>query len=222
MTRTFFITGTDTNVGKTYVSLGLLKKFKALDLKVIAIKPIGTGGFIKGNKIYNEDALLLQKNSSISLHYDCINSFSFLSAVAPNIAAKLAKQSVTVDRIYQKVCATTINKHSDVCIIEGTGGWQTPLNEHETMADLVVMLDISVILVISIKLGCLNHSILTYQSILSKNLEIKAWVANCIDSDVQELEAIIETLNCYIKSPCLGIIRFQQKPEEALNINLLL
>ena len=115
-----------------------------------------------------------------------------------------------------------MNTHADICIIEGIGGWQVPLNEYETMADLVAKLDIPVILVIAIKLGCLNHAILTYQSILSKNIPLKGWVANCIDPEAQETSANITTLGQYIKSPCLGIIGFRQKPEEVLDITPLL
>jgi dethiobiotin synthetase len=221
MALKFFIVGTDTNVGKTYISIGLLKKFKIIKLQAIGIKPVSTGGIIKGNRIYNDDALLLQKNSSIALDYNDINSFAFLPPVSPNIAAKLANKYLTVNAVYHKLNDVMAN-HADIYIIEGVGGMQVPLNERETMADLMLKLNIPVILVVAIKLGCLNHAILTYQSLLSKKLNLAGWVANCLDPHAHEIKENIETLSKYITSPCLGVVGFNQNPEEVLNVSLLL
>ncbi|AZL16079.1 dethiobiotin synthase [Rickettsiales endosymbiont of Stachyamoeba lipophora] len=221
MTYKFFITGTDTNIGKTYISIGLIKKFQQSGFRTLGLKPIASGGKIIDGKIYNEDALCLQKHSSKNLDYDLINPFCFLPPISPNIAAERVKLKLTVEDIYQKIYPT-INGNYEVYIVEGVGGWKVPLNDQETLADLVYKLNIPIILVIGIRLGCINHSILTYESILNKNLMLKGWVANCLGPTNLENDANIETLKQYIKAPCLGVVGLNQQPEEMLDITPLL
>jgi len=193
-----FITGTDTDVGKTYVSVKLLQEFNQLGYRTIGIKPLATG-CVNGQ---NQDALLLMQNSSIKLPYCLINPFAFEPAISPNIAA----QNLTVDKIWdslQKALRTKV----DVQIIEGVGGWMVPLNNKETMADLVKRFtDVKIILVVGIRLGCLNHSLLTYRAIKDDGLPIKGWIANIIDPHCQAISENIATLKEYIAEPCLQVI----------------
>ena len=199
--RKIFITGTDTNIGKTYVSVKLLQEFNQLGLKTIGIKPVATG-CING---YNEDALLLQQHSSIKLDYRLINPFAFEPPISPNIACT----DLTVDKILHSL-QEALNTKADIYIIEGVGGWFAPLNIKETMADLVKKIeDIEIILVVGIRLGCLNHALLTYQAIKNANLNIAGWIANIIDPSAQVIDENIDTLKAYITEPCLKVINYE-------------
>ena len=195
--RTIFITGTDTGIGKTYVTIKLLQEYNTIGLKTIGLKPVSTGC----TNGYNEDALLLQENSSLKLDYSLVNPFAFNQAVSPNIACN----NLTVEKIWIKLQETLLTK-ADICIIEGIGGWFTPLNNQETMADLVAKFqDIEIILVVGLRLGCLNHSLLTYQAI---NRPIAGWIANVIDPKMEAIEENIATVKQYISEPYLGMVPY--------------
>lgn len=199
--RRIFITGTDTNIGKTYVSVKLLQEFKEHGLKTIGIKPVATSA-ING---HNQDALLLQQHSSIKLDYALINPFAFESPVSPNIATL----DLTVDKVWASL-QTVLNTKADIYIIEGVGGWLTPLNLLETMDDLVKKFeDIEIILVVGIRLGCLNHALLTYNAIKNANLNIAGWIANIIDPNCLAINENITTLKTYINAPCLRVIQHE-------------
>jgi dethiobiotin synthetase len=217
MSLKFFITGTDTNIGKTYISVGLLKFFNQSGYSTLGIKPIATGCEEKNNKFYNSDALLLQDASSIKLAYASINPTAFKPPVAPHIAALKTGQLLSVRSITQKL-QPALNCRADVFIIEGVGGWHVPLNPHETMADFAIQNQFSVIVVIGIRLGCLNHGILTYQAVKASGVNISGWIANCIEPGVLEMSEIIKFLKDYIKVPCLGKVGYQEKPEDKFDI----
>ena len=199
--RKIFITGTDTNIGKTYVTVKLLEKFNQQGLKTIGLKPVGTSHI----NSYNEDAIVLQQHASVKLDYSLVNPFNSSPAVSPNIA-------------YDNLTATKVSSglleafkiDADICLIEGVGGWFTPLNSRETMADVVKkMVDIEIILVVGVKLGCLNHSLLTYQAIKSDKLNLTGWVANIIDPEMEAIGKNIDTLKNYIKEECLEIFKYE-------------
>jgi dethiobiotin synthetase len=199
--RRIFITGTDTNIGKTFVSIKLLEKFNQQGFKTIGIKPVATGS-IAG---YNQDALLLQQYSSIKLDYNLINPFVFTPAVSPNIASL----DLTVDKIYFAL-QETLTIPADVYLVEGIGGWFTPLNLKETMADLVKKIEgLEIILVVGIRLGCLNHALLTYNAIKNAKLSIVGWIANIIDPEMEAWNENIVTLKKYITEPCLEIYKYE-------------
>lgn len=199
--RKIFITGTDTNIGKTYVAVKLLKKFNQQGLKTIGLKPVATG-CINGQ---NEDALLLQQNASIKLDYSLINPFSFAPAVSPNIAC----DNISIEKISYEL-EEAFKIQADIYLIEGIGGWFVPLNSKETMADLVKQIEtIEIILVVGIRLGCLNHSLLTYHATKTAKLKLIGWVANIIDPGMEAIEENIATLKNYIKEPCLEIFKYE-------------
>ena len=171
-----FITGTDTDVGKTTVALGLISALKAKGLRVGVMKPVSAGCELTDDGLRNKDAVLLMQQSSVDFPYEVVNPFAFEPAVAPHIAA--AKAGVNIDIEVIRNCYREIAKKVDVVIVEGAGGWLVPINEKETMADVVKELSLDVITVVGIRLGCLNHALLTSQSIAACGLNHKGWIAN--------------------------------------------
>lgn len=200
-----FITGTDTGVGKTYVSTRMLKEAQQAGMRTLGIKPVASGCEIIHGQYRNADALALQEASSIKLPYEKINPYAFLSPIAPHLAAKEENKSLSVKFIANSI-SDALNEPSDLCIIEGSGGWYVPLNETETMADLVKAMQIPVILVVGIRLGCINHSLLTQQALLQENIPVLGWIANCVESISYAYE-IIETLKNDLSFPHLATLR---------------
>lgn len=201
----FFVTGTDTGVGKTYVSCLLLEAFKQQGLKTIALKPIAAGCETVDGQRRNDDALQLQQQMTETLSYEEINPFALEAAIAPHIAAANEGRRLLVSRIAGMVRGASMQP-ADVTLVEGAGGWYVPLNDKETLADLVRELQLPVILVVGMRLGCLNHAILTARAIYRDGLRVAGWVANCIEPDMPELEANIQTLKTLLSAPCLGVI----------------
>lgn len=212
MTLRLFITGTDTDIGKTYISCGLLRLFTSKNITNIGIKPIFCGGI---------DAEVLRENSSIKLvganNYAC----NFNEELAPHIAATINDIDLSVDLI-MKALEPALRIRSQVVVIEGAGGWLVPLNTSESMADLAVALDAKIILVVGMKLGCLNHALLSYHAIISKGSVLAGWVANCLDSKMDKIEENITFLQNSIRAPLLGVVPFAGKPEHYLKIESLL
>ncbi len=181
MTEIYFVTGTDTNIGKTTACVELLKKATIDNKSAIGLKPIATGCFSKNNQLYNSDALLLQEHSNININYDEVNPYRFKQPVSPHLVN--TNNIITAKDIVIH-CLDIINKYQpDLCYIEGAGGWLCPLNNNETFADIAKILSVPIILVIGIKLGCLNHGILTYKEILNSNLKLHGWIANHVDPE---------------------------------------
>lgn len=222
----FFITGTDTEVGKTSIATGLLHGARKLGLSTMALKPIASGSKQTLAGLRNADALALWKGCSIALRYDEVNPLCFEPAIAPHIAAantgKVLKASVLVDRIQ-----STLVKHADFSLIEGAGGWHVPLNEHELLSDVVKALAIPVILVVGMRLGCVNHALLTKRAILQDDLLLAGWVANVIDPSMANLSENTQTLVQYLGAPLLGVVPNMPNPSaqdisEHLEMSLLL
>ncbi len=200
--RKIFVTGTDTNIGKTYSCMKLLKKFSLDNYKVQALKPVATG--CDGN--FSSDTVILQKYASVKLSHAQMTPFCFPPPVSPNIAS-----SLTAEKIY-KTILPSLKDGADICIIEGIGGWLTPLNNQQTMADLVKLIkDVEIILVVGIKLGCLNHTLLTYESIRRAKLNFLGWIANLIDPEMIAIEENISTLQQFIGQPPLEIFKYDRQ-----------
>jgi len=205
-----FITGTDTNIGKTYISVGLLEEFSKLGLATLGMKPLSSGCYTENDKLISPDALALRKASSVKLEYKLINPFAFKQAIAPHIAAKQENCYLTKKKIEQAMLRM-LSIPSDLTIIEGVGGWCTPINEDELMSDVITSMKLPVILVVGLKLGCLNHSILTAQAIKEAKLPFIGWIGNCIDPSMQAMSENIETLKFLLPAPCLGIVPYGHK-----------
>lgn len=210
----FFVTGTDTGVGKTYVSCLLLEAFKQQGLKTIALKPIAAGCETVDGQLRNDDALQLQQHMTETLAYEEINPFALEAAIAPHIAAANEGRRLLVSRIAGMVRGAAMQP-ADVTLVEGAGGWYVPLNDKETLADLVRELQLPVILVVGMRLGCLNHAILTARAIYRDGLRVAGWVANCIEPDMPELDANIQTLKTLLSAPCLGVVSYAPQADFA-------
>ena len=181
--QAFFITGTDTGVGKTYVACKLIQQYVALGYKVIGMKPVAAGcDWVDGEWI-NDDVLKLEAVSNVKAPRALINPYSFKEAIAPHLAAEIAGVEMKLDVLMNAF--NELSKLADIVIVEGAGGFLVPINQHETFADLVILLNIPVVLVVGIKLGCINHALLTVEAIKARNCELHAWIANPIDPNMQ-------------------------------------
>lgn len=210
ITRRLFITGTDTDVGKTYAAVELLKYFANQQLTTVGLKPVASGCQWHTDGWRNDDALQLQQHATFFLPYEWVNPFAFEFPIAPHIAAQLEQQSLTVSHIV-KACAPALKQAADIGIIEGAGGWCLPLTHSETMADVVGAWGAAVILVVGMRLGCLNHALLTEQVILSdERVALVGWIANCVTESMPYLAENIATLQARMRSPYLGMIPYQQ------------
>ena len=217
MNNTFFVTGTDTGIGKTFVTCILMQFIKFHHKKVIGMKPIAAGIDIKNGVTSNEDVNLLKYESTLQLELGEVNTYSFDEPMAPHIAAQ--KHNIEIDFKKIKMHAETLKNRADYLLIEGAGGYLVPLGESTSIADLVEELNIPIIIVIGVKLGCINHSLLTIEAILKRGQKIFGWVANILDNNMLEVNANISSLKQRIKQPLIGIIPYSpdQKPENLKN-----
>lgn len=188
----FFITGTDTGVGKTWVTLWLMQALQDQGLSVVGMKPVATGGVRREGRLVNADALALQAAGSIPLPYHTINPYVFEPPVSPHIAAEAAGQTIELARIVRTL--RELEAAADCVLVEGVGGWKVPLNPREQVADLAVALGLPVILVVGLRLGCLNHAFLTHAAIAASGVDFAAWIANAVVRDLPYTPETIRTL----------------------------
>jgi dethiobiotin synthetase len=200
--RGYFITGTDTGVGKTAVTLGLMAHLQAQGETVAAMKPVASGCERAAAGLVNNDALQLQQQSSVELPYALINPYAFGPPIAPHIAASLAGVTISSNTI--RSAFEEIAGKADCVLVEGVGGWQVPLNADETLADLARNLGLDVILVVGIRLGCLNHALLTAESIVSSGCIPAGWVANRLPPGADYTAENINTLKSRLSFRFLG------------------
>lgn len=216
--NTIFVTGTDTGVGKTFASCLLLKAFNQLQYKTVGIKLIASGcERDKDNILKNDDALQLQQAASVYQPYFIVNPVALEAPVAPHIAAYKMGVTLSKDNL-KKHLLSSIQQEVDLNLIEGIGGWSVPLNNHELISEVVEELQVPVILVVGMKLGCLNHGILSYENIISKRVPFIGWIANCISHETHFIQENIQTLKAWIPAPCLGTIPCNGKIIQDLNI----
>lgn len=203
--KVLFITGTDTDIGKTLIATGLLEAANKQGKRTAAIKPVAAGCSDTGEGPQNEDALMLQAAASTELSYQQVNPVALDEPMAPHIAAKEQGKQLSANRL-TGFCRGITLLPVDLVVIEGAGGWRVPLNNRESMAEIPKQLNAEVVLVVGLKLGCINHALLTAQAIRSDGLKIAGWVANTIDEDMLRLDENIDTLKQLIDEPCLGVI----------------
>jgi len=209
----FFVTGTDTDVGKTVCCQALLQAANRQQLSTLAYKPIAAGCEQTQYGLRNHDALLLQESSSLEVAYDLVNPISFAPAIAPHIAAQLENKPIELSYISQGL-ERLKSLNSDLIIVEGAGGWRLPLNADETLSGWVATQKLPVILVVGMKLGCLNHAILTYESILNDGLEVVGWIANQVEKNMSFYMQNLETLKHKINAPMIAEIPYLDKVTE--------
>jgi dethiobiotin synthetase len=209
----YFVTGTDTNVGKTLISCALLHGFAAQGKRVIGMKPVAAGCDADGQ---NEDVLLLRASSNVSVSDEQINPYSFAPAIAPHIAARLA--GVNIDLAHIVKLYSALARQADVVIVEGAGGFLVPLNDRQDSGDLARQLGLPIILVVGMRLGCLNHAKLTAEAIAARGLVLAGWVANAVDGAMLNengamLEENIAALQQRIAAPMLGVVPCMKLPD---------
>lgn len=208
MTSDYFVTGTDTGAGKTTISAALIRHFVGAGLKSVGMKPIASGCEPVNGEWVNEDVTALRLASNVEAPLDLVNPYRFMPAIAPHIAAAQAGVEMDIEVIF--AAYRQLRSMADVVVVEGAGGFLVPINTHETLADLAIKLDIPVILVVGMRLGCINHALLTVEAIRARGLKLAGWVANQIAPDMPMFDANLATLQQLIAAPCLSVVGFQQ------------
>jgi dethiobiotin synthetase len=218
----FFVTGTDTGVGKTLVASALLRAFVLSGLHAVGMKPVATGCRADVPDRANEDVAALIEASSIRAPIDLVNPYCFEPPVAPSIAAQQAGRSISLTRIRE--CYLSLASLADRVVVEGAGGLLAPLNRDDDFGDLVRFLDLSVVLVVGMRLGCLNHALLTAEVIHGRGLPFAGWVANRIDGAMPFFEDNLEILRQKLPAPLIAIVPFapdKVRACAAMNLDLL-
>lgn len=192
MKQAFFITGTDTGVGKTYIACKLIQQYVAQGYKVIGMKPVAAGCEWVDGEWVNDDVLKLEAASNVKAPRALTNPYSFKEPIAPHIAAELTGKPIEITVIKQAFDA--LSELADVVIVEGAGGFLVPLNDTDSMADLAIQLNIPIILVVGMKLGCINHTFLTAEAIKARNGNLAGWVANAIEPNMQYYNNNVATI----------------------------
>ena len=200
MSKAWFVTGTDTEVGKTAVSCALLHRANAQGLSTAAVKPVAAGCDGTGK---NEDAVQLIASMSMDLEYHQVNPVALQEAIAPHIAAVHEGKTLQASRL-AGLCRGVISSSADFVLVEGAGGWSVPINQRETLADLAKELQLGVILVVAMRLGCINHALLTASAIARDGLPLAGWVANQVSGSMPCYQENLETLQRALPAPLLG------------------
>ena len=205
----YFVIGTDTDVGKTYVAAGLEQHFVSQGFKTVGMKPVASGSQTNSQgDLCNADVQALQQASNINAPLDEVNPYRFKPAIAPHIAAQQA--NVAIDFKVITSAFGQLRQQAEVVIVEGAGGFLVPLNDTQTLADLAVELNIPIILVVGMKLGCINHALLTVEAIQARGLTLAGWVANQIAPDMLMFDENLASLKLRISAPCLSVVAWQK------------
>ncbi|WP_417780616.1 dethiobiotin synthase [Stutzerimonas xanthomarina] len=207
MTASYFVTGTDTEVGKTTIAAGLLHAARRAGLSTAAAKPVASGCERTSEGLRNSDALALLGECTLPLRYEQVNPFTFEPAIAPHLAAREAGAELTVAALAEPV-RRVLALQAQFSLVEGAGGWRVPLAAGETLSDLAIELGLPVILVVGVRLGCINHALLSAEAIACDGLRLAGWVANIVDPATSRLQENLATLTERLSAPCLGQVPY--------------
>ncbi len=210
MTQGFFITGTDTGCGKTEITLGLMQALQQRGERVLGMKPVASGAAPTHEGLHNGDALRIQAQCTLQTPYARVNPFAYEAPIAPHLAAEAEGRAIELDEIvrgYRWLAA-----RADRVVVEGVGGWQVPLDENTTVADLALRLGLPVIMVVGLRLGCINHALLTAESIRNSGASLLGWVANGVEAQMAAFNGNLETLRSRLSVPCLGVVPWLDRP----------
>lgn len=203
----YFVTGTDTGVGKTLVACGMLRALARQGRRVAGFKPVAAGCTPDGR---NEDVERLLAASTVTLVREQVNPYCFAPPVAPHIAASQAGTRIVLDAIVSSYRA--LSAQADCVVVEGAGGFLVPLNDSQTLADLTEALALPVILVVGMRLGCLSHALLTAEAVAARGLTLAGWVANMLDPGMHAARENVEALRARIGAPLLGVVPYRADP----------
>ena len=213
MNRGWFVTGTDTGIGKSLASATLLHALRARGLRAVGMKPLASGCERTPEGLRNEDALLLQAASAPRPDYEDVNPFALPNPLAPELAAADAGIRVTLAPI--EAAFARLSSQADAVVVEGVGGWAAPLAADLDQADLARALDLPVVLVVGLRLGCLNHARLTARAIQADGLRLAGWIANDIDPAMERADDNFALLQRRLPVACWGRLPFRDKPDPA-------
>jgi dethiobiotin synthetase len=215
-----FVTGTDTGVGKTLVSAALLHTLARHHRRVVGMKPVAAGLIDHRGQWVSEDVMALRAASTVTVPPELDNPVALPDAIAPHIAARRAGRSVTVAELL--AAHRSLQAMADAVVVEGAGGWRVPINDHETLADLARAIGAPVVLVVGMRLGCLNHALLTAEAIRADGLPLAGWVANAVDPAMPCVQENIDALRERLGAPLLGNVPWHTAVPDPRRIELQL
>lgn len=211
MISAYFIAGTDTGVGKTMITAALVREFARRGLRSVGMKPVAAGCERHGDALLSDDVMQLRAASNVAAQLNLINPYAFEPPIAPHIAAQQAGADIELDMIVQAF--ESLQLQADVVVVEGVGGFRVPLGATVDTADLAQILDIPVILVVGMRLGCISHALLTVEAIQARGLAMAGWVANRIDPEMAAFEENLAALQQRIPAPCLAVVPWNGEPD---------
>jgi dethiobiotin synthase len=200
----YFVTGTDTEVGKTVASTALLQAARAMGRQTAGYKPVASGSDMTAEGLRNSDALALQRNSVLSLPYEQVNPYTFAEPTSPHIISEVEQRPIHAE--VMSAGLRTLESQADWVLVEGAGGWFTPLAPDFSFADWARHEQLPIILVVGMKLGCINHALLTAQAIAQAGLQLVGWIANDVQQPGLRHQPYLATLKQMIAAPMLGEI----------------
>jgi dethiobiotin synthetase len=213
MSAGLFITGTDTGVGKTVVARLIVRSLVASGVRVAVMKPVAAGGIMTEQGLRNEDALGLIADCNVVMPYASVNPYCLSAPVSPHLAARDTGVSIELPVIQREF--RTLAAAADVVIVEGAGGWLAPLNDHQFVADLAMALELPVVLVVGLRLGCLNHALLSAQAMRQRGAFLAGWIGNQIDAGFARLAQNVGTLEEHLGMPPIAIVEHASHRHEA-------
>ncbi len=199
-----FVTGTDTEIGKTLVSAAILHKLVESGQRACGMKPIAAGAELRDGELHNDDADMLAAAGNVHLPQNITTPFMLREPAAPHIAAAL--EGVTIEAVPILAAYTEILAASDSVVVEGVGGFRVPFNDSFDSADLAAQLNLPVVLVVGMRLGCISHALLTVEAIVARGLVLAGWVANTVDPDMRFFDENVEALAARSPAPLLGVV----------------
>lgn len=222
--RGVFVAGTDTGVGKTLLACALLRGFAARGLRVAGMKPVAAGALRRGGAWRNDDVELLRAAGNVDVPSELVNPYCFAPPIAPHIAAQEAGAPIRMAVIGKSYAR--LARHADLVVVEGAGGLLVPLTRTCSVIDIPARLRLPVVLVVGLRLGCINHALLSVEALAARGLHLAGWIGNRIDPAMERTEGNLRTLRTRIKAPLLGVVRHVRNPRPAtvarmLDINAL-
>jgi len=219
MHAAYFVVGTDTDVGKTYVSSALLRHFVAQGYQSVGMKPVASGCQMDAQLgLVNADAQALLVSGNMPADMNVLNPYRFLPAIAPHIAAQQAGIAIDMEHILRAY--GSLANEAEVVVVEGAGGFLTPISAQQSLADLAEQLAIPIILVVGMRLGCINHALLTVEAIQARGLRLAGWVANSLAPSMPYFEENLSTLQQAIAAPCLSVVSWQGEAQFKLSLSI--
>jgi dethiobiotin synthetase len=215
----FFVTGTDTGVGKTLVACSLLRAFAARGSRCVGMKPVASGALARGRGLVHEDVERLIAAGNVAAPRERVNPYCFADPIAPHLAAAGAGRRIDLDHIAR--CFAALAETADTVIVEGVGGFRVPLGDGTDTAQLAAQLALPVVLVVGVRLGCLNHALLTAEAVSGRGLTLAGWVANHIEPEMAAADENVQALESLIAAPLIARIAFAAAPDPAAGARLL-